>query len=78
MNLSKIFSHDQLVEINQFGENLCTTINGIKKTISSAKTITKDIFNLFTSNTGDKKSAKAFDSLNNLLPKGSAQNSFNR
>lgn len=73
MNLSKIFSHDQLVEINQFGENLRTTINGIKKTISGAKTITKDIFNLFTSNTGDKKSAKAFDSLNNLLPKGSAQ-----
>ena len=73
MNLSKIFSHDQLVKINQFGENLRTTINGIKKTISGAKTITKDIFNLFTSNTGDKKSAKAFDSLNNLLPKGSAQ-----
>lgn len=73
MNLSKIFSHDQLVEINQFGENLRTTINSIKKTISGAKTITKDIFNLFTSNTGDKKSAKAFDSLNNLLPKGSAQ-----
>lgn len=73
MNLSKIFSHDQLVEINQFGENLRTTINGIKKTISGAKTITKDIFNLFTSTTGDKKSAKAFDSLNNLLPKGSAQ-----
>lgn len=73
MNLSKIFSHDQLVEINQFGKKLRTTINGIKKTISGAKTITKDIFNLFTSTTGDKKSAKAFDSLNNLLPKGSAQ-----
>lgn len=72
-NLSKIFSHDQLVEINRFGKNLRTTINGIKKTISGAKTITKDIFNLFTSNTGDKKSAKAFNSLNNLLPKGSAQ-----
>ncbi len=73
MNLSKIFSHEQIVAINNFGESLRTTINGIKKTISSAKTITKDIFNLFTSNTGDKKSAKAFDSLNNLLPKGSAQ-----
>ncbi|MGK4078013.1 phage tail tape measure protein [Ligilactobacillus salivarius] len=73
MNLSKIFSHEQIVAINNFGESLRTTINGIKKTISGAKTITKDIFNLFTSNTGDKKSAKAFDSLNNLLPKGSAQ-----
>lgn len=73
MNLSKIFSHEQIVAINNFGKNLRTAINGIKKTISGAKTITKDIFNLFTSNTGDKKSAKAFDSLNNLLPKGSAQ-----
>ncbi|WP_235312571.1 phage tail tape measure protein [Ligilactobacillus salivarius] len=73
MNLSKIFSHEQIVAINNFGKNLRTTINGIKKTISGAKTITKDIFNLFTSNTGDKKSAKAFNSLNNLLPKGSAQ-----
>lgn len=73
MNLSKIFSHEQIVAINNFGKNLRTVINGIKKTISGAKTITKDIFNLFTSNTGDKKSAKAFNSLNNLLPKGSAQ-----
>lgn len=73
MNLSKIFSHEQIVAINNFGKNLRTAINGIKKTISGAKTITKDIFNLFTSNTGDKKSAKAFNSLNNLLPKGSAQ-----
>ncbi|WP_242510447.1 phage tail tape measure protein [Ligilactobacillus salivarius] len=52
-------------------------INGIgatvKKEFDKVKNVTKDIFNLFTSNTGDKKSAKAFDSLNNLLPKGSAQ-----
>ena len=73
MNLSKIFSHEQIVAIKNFGKNLRTAINGIKKTISGAKTITKDIFNLFTSSTGDKKSAKAFNSLNNLLPKGSAQ-----
>lgn len=52
-------------------------INGIgatvKKEFDKVKNVTKDIFNLFTSNTGDKKSAKAFNSLNNLLPKGSAQ-----
>lgn len=52
-------------------------VNGIgatiKKEFDKVKNVTKDIFNLFTSNTGDKKSAKAFDSLNNLLPKGSAQ-----
>lgn len=52
-------------------------VNGIgtavKKEFDKVKNVTKDIFNLFTSTTGDKKSAKAFDSLNNLLPKGSAQ-----
>lgn len=52
-------------------------VNGIgatvKKEFDKVKNVTKDIFNLFTSNTGDKKSAKAFNSLNNLLPKGSAQ-----
>lgn len=52
-------------------------VNGIgatvKKEFDKVKNVAKDIFNLFTSNTGDKKSAKAFNSLNNLLPKGSAQ-----
>lgn len=56
--------------INGIGATVKKEFNKVKNV---AKTITKDIFNLFTSNTGDKKSAKAFDSLNNLLPKGSAQ-----
>lgn len=65
-----VLAYKKIKPFRDFVNGIGTTV---KKEFDKVKTITKDIFNLFTSNTGDKKSAKAFNSLNNLLPKGSAQ-----
>lgn len=65
-----VIAYQKIKPFRDFVNGIGTTV---KEEFDKVKNVAKDIFNLFTSNTGDKKSAKAFDSLNNLLPKGSAQ-----